>query len=71
MIMDRIDLNDKQFVLCKCFLKVCNKGKGQNIRIRVNDSNIIKFLTDDDIYISKKIETNRWSYWYENYKKIV
>lgn len=70
-MMDRVDLTDKQFVFCKHFLKTCNKGKGQNIHIRVNNANIIKFLTDDDIYIGKKIKANCWSYWYENYKKIV
>lgn len=70
-MMDRVDLTDSQFIFCKHFLKTCNKGKGQNIHISVHDKNIASFLTDEDIYIGKKIETNRWSYWYENYKKIV
>ena len=70
-MMDRVDLTDKQFVFCKHFLKTCNKGKGQNIHIRVGDKTVTSFLGPEDIYVNKLIQTPRWSYWYENYKKIV
>lgn len=69
--MDRVDFANKQFTFCIPFLTVCNKGKGQNIKIRVNDENIKKFLGPENIYINKLVKGSIWDYWYENYKKLV
>ncbi len=70
-MMDRVDFANKQFTFCIPFLTVCNKGKGQNIKIRINDKNIIKVLGPEDIYINKFVDSVSWSYWYENYKKLI
>ena len=44
MIMEKINFDDKRFVLCKHFITVSNRGKGQNIRIRINHENVKEFL---------------------------
>lgn len=44
MIMEKVNFDDKRFVLCKHFITVSNRGKGQNIHIRINHENVKKFL---------------------------
>ena len=44
MIMEKVNFDDKRFVLCKHFITVSNRGKGQNIHIRINHKNVKEFL---------------------------
>ena len=44
MKMDRVDLNDPCFDLCKYFVKTCNKGKGQNIHFTIDKNTVVDFL---------------------------
>lgn len=72
-MMERVNFDNKQFDVCKNFLTVCNKGKGQNIRIRINEKNIEKYLTKDGKFFGDFSNVSDFNRFYikSNYMKIV
>lgn len=60
MKMDIVDLNDPRFVLCKHFIKACNKGKGQNIRVSISANNVKEFLNTKAAKLYADKGSNFW-----------